>query len=152
MVRYGIRVREIMTRNPISVSMEDSIGAAAKLMKEHGIGSLIVLDSEKKLVGIITEGDIMKKAFLKNKPTKTKIKYIMTKDVITIHPDDDLYHVSHLMNQKNIRKLPVVEGRNVVGYLTEKDLLKIEPGIMDVLIEKLKVKHPELRLTYTLRR
>jgi CBS domain-containing protein len=105
-----------------------------------------------RLVGMITEGDILRKAFIKNKsPTKTKVWQIMTRKVVTIHPDDDLYHVTQLMNKKGIRRLPVIEDGQIVGYITEKDLLKVEPSILDVLIEKLKIRDPAVKLSYSLR-
>jgi CBS domain-containing protein len=152
MVRYGIRVREIMTRRPITITPESSIAVAAKLMRKNHVGGLIVIDKGR-LAGVITEGDILGRAFIKNKsPTRTKVGQIMTRDVTTVHPDVDLYNVTQLMNSKGMRRLPVVEDGQVVGYVTEKDLLKVEPGIMDVLIEKLKVKDPTMKLTYTLRR
>lgn len=152
MVKYGIRVREIMTRKPVTINKEASIATAAKIMTQNRVGSLIIIDKGK-LSGIITEGDILRRAFIKNKsPTKTKVWQIMTKDVVTAHPDDDLYHLTQIMNNKGIRRLPVVENEKVVGYITEKDLLKIEPSLLDVLIEKLKIKEPNVKLSYTLRR
>jgi len=151
MVRYGIRVREIMTRRPITINKEASIGAAAKTMRQNHVGGLMVTEKGR-LVGMITEGDILRKAFIKNKsPTKTKVWQIMTRKVVTIHPDDDLYHVTQLMNKKGIRRLPVIEDGQIVGYITEKDLLKVEPSILDVLIEKLKIRDPAVKLSYSLR-
>ncbi len=147
-MKYRIRVREIMTRKPIFVSPDTSIGKAARLMAKRKIGSILVLDKGV-LVGIVTEGDILKRAFIKNKsPTKTKVKEIMTRKPITVNPNDDLSKVAQIMNKKGIRKFPVVDNGKVVGYLSEKDLLKVEPGIIDVLIEKLKIREPSLKLTY----
>jgi len=152
MVKYGIRVREIMTRKPITINKETNIRTAAKIMREKHIGGLMVIDKGK-LSGMITEGDILVRAFLKNKnPRKTKVWEVMTRNVITVNPDTDLYHVTQLMNKKDLKRLPVVEGDRVVGYLTERDLLKIEPSLLDVLIEKLRIKEPTVKIAYTLRR
>lgn len=142
-----------MSRKPIGIDIDASIASAAKIMEKNNISGLIVWDKEKKLAGIITEGDLIRRAFLKKKsPTRTKVKEIMTKKVITVGPDDDIYKLVQLMNQKGIRKIPVVEDKKVVGYVTEKDLLKVEPELLDVLIEKLKVKCPEeFKLSYLIK-
>ena len=151
-MRYRIRVKDIMNKKPIVVSPEASIGKAARLMARHKIGSVIVVDKGV-IVGILTEGDILRRAFIKNKsPTKTKVKDIMTKNPITLSVDDDLSKVANIMNKKGVRRFPVVSEGKLVGYLSEKDLLKIEPSIIDVLLEKLKIREPAFKLTYALRR
>ncbi|MCD6547537.1 MAG: CBS domain-containing protein [Nanoarchaeota archaeon] len=151
-MRYRIRVKDIMNKKPIVVSPEASIGKAARLMARHKIGSVIVVDKGV-IVGILTEGDILRRAFIKNKsPTKTRVKDIMTKNPITLSVDDDLSKVANIMNKKGVRRFPVVSEGKLVGYLSEKDLLKIEPSIIDVLLEKLKIREPAFKLTYALRR
>ncbi|MCD6575965.1 MAG: CBS domain-containing protein [Nanoarchaeota archaeon] len=145
---YKIRAKEVMSRKPKFVSPDTSIAKAARLMARNKIGSVLVLDRGT-LVGIVTEGDILRRAFIKNKhPTKTKVREIMSKKVLTISPNDDISAAAKLMNSKGIKRLPVVDGGRVVGILSEKDLLKIEPSIIDVLIEKLKIREPTFKLTY----
>ena len=152
MVKYGIRVREIMTRRPITINKEASIATAVKIMHKNRIGGIMVVDKGR-LVGMLTEGDILARAYIKNKsPAKTKVWQIMTRNPVYVHPDDDLYHITQLMNKEDVRRLPVVEKDMVVGYLTEKDLLRVEPSLLDVLIEKLRIKEPTVRLLYTPRR
>ena len=147
-MKYRIRVKEIMTRKPKFVEPNTSVGKAARIMARHKIGSVLVIDKGV-LVGILTEGDIIKRAFIKNKsPTKTKVKEVMTKSPLTISPDDDIGKAASIMNKKGIRRFPVVKEGKVVGLVSEKDLLKIEPGIIDVLIEKLKIREPSFKITY----
>ena len=149
MMKYKISVREVMSSKPISIKYNESVLKAAKLMAKHDISFLPVVE-DKILVGLITEGDILKKIFIKDKnPRKTKVEDIMTKKPIFVSPDDDVSKVAQLMNSKDITKMPVTEGGKLVGCMTEKDLLKLEPGIIDVLFEKLKLKEPALKITFS---
>jgi len=149
MVNYGIKVFEIMNHKPVTISPNSSISGAAKLMSEKDVGSLLVV-KDKMLVGIITERDITSKVVASRKNSQvTKVSSIMSKNVITVSPNDDLYKVHFLMNKHNFRRLPVVEDGKLVGMLTEKDLIKIEPSIIDVLSEKLKISEPKFKLRYT---
>jgi len=149
MVNYGIKVFEIMNRRPVTILPNSSISGAAKLMSEKDVGSLLVVKN-KMLVGIITESDIISKVVASGKNSQvTKVSSIMSKNVITVSPNDDLYKVHFLMNKHNFRRLPVIEDGKLVGMLTEKDLIKIEPSILDVLSEKLKISEPKFKLRYT---
>jgi len=150
-MKYKIRVKEIMTRKPKFVEPNTSIGKAARIMARNKIGSVLVIDKGV-LVGILTEGDILRRAFIKNKsPTKTKVKEIMTKNPIIVSPDDDIEKAAKIMSHKGVRRFPVVEDGAVIGLVSEKDLLKVEPSIIDVLIEKLKIREPSFKITYHIR-
>lgn len=149
MMKYKIPVKEIMSIKPIVTKPNSSSLSAARLMAKHDISFLPVVE-DKILVGLITEGDILKRVFIKNKnPKKVKIEEIMTKKPISVSPDDDVSTVAELMNSEKITKMPVTEGGKLLGCLTEKDLLKIEPGIIDVLFERLKLREPSLKITYS---
>lgn len=138
-----------MATKPIAITPKESSLKAAKLMAKHDISFLPVIE-DKILVGLITEGDILKRVFINNKdPKKIKVEEIMTKKPIFVTPDDDVSTVAELMNSKEITKMPVTEGGKLVGCMTEKDLLKVEPGIIDVLFEKLKLKEPSLKITFS---
>ncbi len=149
MMKYKIPVKEIMATKPIFTKPNSNSLSAARLMAKHDISFLPVVE-DKILIGLITEGDILKRVFIKNKnPKKIKVKEIMTKKPISVSPDDDVSKVAELMNTEKITKMPVTEGGKLLGCLTEKDLLKIEPGIIDVLFERLKLREPSLKITYS---
>lgn len=149
MMKYKIPVSEVMSHKPITISPNSQVLSAAKLMVKKDISFLPVVEG-RLLVGLITEGDILRKVFVKKKnPKKTKVKDIMVKNPISVSPDDDVSTVAKLMNEKEITKMPVAEGGKIVGCLTEKDLLKVEPGIIDVLFERLKLREPSLKITYS---
>jgi acetoin utilization protein AcuB len=122
-----------MTASPISVSPGTSITEARDLMVRRRIRHLLILDDER-LVGIVTDRDIRL-----NLPSPAsslsvwEINYllakltageVMTKNVITVSPNQPMTEAARLMLEKRIGALPVVEGERVVGILTETDVLR----------------------------
>ena len=139
-----------MTRKLVTVSPLSAVSSAAKLMKEKNIGCLLVTRGDK-LLGMVTEGDIVGRIVVAGKdPKKTKVSDIMTSELISISPGDDLHKVHDLMNKHGLKRLPVLDNNKLVGLLTEKDLIRVNPGIMDVLSEKLKIKEPKFKLGYSI--
>lgn len=135
-MKYGILVKEFMTTSPISISPNESAKSAANLMISKGVGSLLVLN-EDRLVGILTEKDLVEKIISGNKsPEKILVKDIMSTDVFGIGPDVDLYDAAKLMTEKNVRRLPIIEDDKLIGLVTEKDILKIKPSVIDILMQK----------------
>ncbi len=143
---YGILVREVMTHHPVVIDVNKSVLDAVKKMLKSGVGSVIVIDKEKVVRGIFTEKDVIARVVAKKKdPEKTKIKQVMTKKPVVINQWLDLEEVAEIMNKKNVRRLPVVEKGKLIGLITEKDMLKVEPQIIDVLKEKMRIREPELK-------
>ena len=135
-MKTGVRVSDAMTYDPIVVSPEIYLEEAAKLMKKKDIGSLVILE-EDKLKGIITEWDIVRKAVaVGKKPKDTKAKDIMEAKLVKISPDSDIYDALLKMRNNDIRHLPVVRKNKLLGFLTLKDILKIQPELFDILVEK----------------
>ena len=90
-MKYGIRVKDVMSRKPISVLEGDSLLNVSKILFKSRRGAVTVLDNGGKLVGIVTSTDIVNKAIAKGKlPSRTKVKEIMSKRLLTFSPDDDL--------------------------------------------------------------
>lgn len=142
---YGILARDAMTRKPIVIEPERTVFEGLELMLDKGVGSLLIIKG-KKLVGIVTEKDLLSKVMHKMKdPQKMKISSIMTKNLITVGPGKDLYEVAKMMNDNNIRRIPVVEGSKLLGMITIKDLLKIEPSMINVLMERIKIREPDFK-------
>jgi CBS domain-containing protein len=132
-----MRVREVMVANPIVVKANTSIIEAAKLMREHEIGSLIVVE-EKAVKGIVTERDIVRRAVAEGKDvTSVPIQEIMTYPVTSISPEEDIVQAAHLMRTKEIRRLIVMEQGNLVGIVTTNDLLTNMKKNVDTLASML---------------
>ncbi|MBU2522790.1 MAG: CBS domain-containing protein [Nanoarchaeota archaeon] len=117
-----MKVREVM-KHVKTISLGSSVKDAARKMNDHNIGSLIVLDG-KKLVGIITERDILGKITALDKtPSKIPVSNIMTSKVIVTRPDDFIDDAVYLMIKNKIKKLPVIEDGEVVGMITSTDIV-----------------------------
>ncbi len=120
-----------MSRNFISTNPDISVLAAIKMMVKKRVGSLI-LQEEDLLKGILTEKDIMWALSKKNDLSKIKAKDICTKKITTIRPSADIYDAVKIMKKNKFRRLPVVIKKKVIGYLTLKDILRIQPELFEI--------------------
>jgi CBS-domain-containing membrane protein len=130
-----------MRRGVITLRATDNAADAAKLMKRHRIGSIVVT-KDSKAVGIVTETDITYKIVAGAKdPLKTKLKGIMSSPLKTTGPDKQLKEVAELMRDFKIKRIPVVDKeQRLVGIITEDDVIAVLPGMVDVLVEDNKMR------------
>lgn len=128
-----------MTRNPVIVKPLTTIeDCAKKMIKEH-VGSLIIKENDR-LKGILTEKDIVEKVVARGLNTKkVTVNKIMTVSPVTINPEKDIMDAVKFMNEKQIRRLPVVKDNKLLGLITVYDILKIQPELLDLISEKSKV-------------
>jgi CBS domain-containing protein len=115
-------VKEIMTRDPISIGPKYSIRESVDVMTENGIGSLPIVDKEEKVVGIVTERDFA--LALAGSLTDETVGDIMIKDVITTTPGTPIESCSKIMVRNNLRRIPVVEEGKLIGIVTSTDILR----------------------------
>ncbi|MBS1266518.1 MAG: Homoserine O-acetyltransferase [Candidatus Woesearchaeota archaeon] len=142
-IKTGYKVMDAMTRKPVTVSSDLTIIECANLMKEKHVGSLIIAQNNQ-LKGILTEQDIVRKVVAgKLDPKKTKVSEIMVTDVMSIEPEIDIYEALVIMRDNNIRHLPVMFKNKITGYLTIKDILKIEPQLFELIVEKFELREEE---------
>lgn len=112
-----MRVREIMNK-ALAIDDDSSVREAARIMSNKGVGSLVVMKKDK-VVGILTERDILKNISSSGK----KISSIMSKNVIFIEPNESLEAAADLMSAHKIRRLPVIEKDKLIGIVTSTDLI-----------------------------
>ena len=117
-----MKVRDIMTREPVTINPEATLDKAAELMKKYNIGSIPVC-SNNSILGILTDRDIViRSVAYGGTPDKTTVKEVMTTQIETVTPELDISEVSEIMSQRQIRRLPVVENNKVVGMIAIGDL------------------------------
>ena len=117
-------VRDIMTKDLLTISEKDTALKAAQLMSEKGVSSLIVFSDEQPL-GIITERDFIKKVCLKElKLSSVKVGDMMSKIRTSASPDTSIDVAVQRMVNNRIRRLPIIENGNLVGIITVTDLAK----------------------------
>lgn len=143
-MKFGVKVGDIMTRNFVSATPNTTIIDCIKLMAKKRVGSLVIKEGQN-LRGIVTEGDIIR-GIAKGIKLKEKIKKIMTTRVITIKPSADILKASKIMKKKKIRWLPVTIDKKVVGLVTMKDLLKIQPVLKDILLHNIQIAEEEEKI------
>lgn len=137
------KVIDAMTTKPIQVTPETSLVDCAKLMTEHDVGSVLVLE-EGRLRGIVTEYDIIRKGIAENKDVRTlKASEIMSVNVHTVQPNVNLFDAIVLMTELDVRHLPVVHEGEFMGFLTAKDILKIEPALFDIVFQEFELREED---------
>ena len=118
-------VKEIMSKNPVTISQEESSAVAARLLSRHNLGSLPVCGSDGRLRGIVTDRDIVLRCVAaENDPDITPVREIMSRSMITVSPEDDVRSAAQLMAGRQVRRLPVVEKGKVVGVLSLGDMAR----------------------------
>ena len=126
-------VKDAMNRRVIVIKPDATVREAARIMTKLRIGSLIVMEDDR-IVGIITELDIIWKVVADDlNPNTTLVRDVMSRDVVTIKPDQTLEDAAELMVEKKIKKLPVVEDHRLVGILTATDLISVQPKLIEAL-------------------
>ncbi len=115
------RVRELMAE-PVTVPADTTLIEAARLMRDADIGDVLVSDGER-LRGVVTDRDLVVRGLAEElTPTGTTVAQLCTRDVVTVHPDDDVQQAVRLMRQAAVRRLPVVDGDRLVGVVSLGDL------------------------------
>lgn len=115
-------VREVMTVDPTAVSRDLTVREAAKLLAERDIGPLPVVDGDE-LVGIVTDRDLVVRVLADDRdPACTTVGEIASTDVAAVEPDVDLDEALRLMDERHVRRLPVVEEGRLVGIVSHGDV------------------------------
>jgi CBS domain-containing protein len=135
-----LRVGDIMTKTVVFVPFGKTILDVAKLMKKKNIGSVIVVEDKegKHAKGIITERDIVYKILAKEiDPYKCKTQDIMSKPLRVVKPDTTIEDAAKAMRENKVKRLPVVNDANeLIGILSEGDIMKIFPVVVDLIEER----------------
>jgi acetoin utilization protein AcuB len=127
-----MKVRDVMTKQPVSVDLDTPVREAAELMRTKNVRHLPVLDEGAHVLGILTDRDLRHAAFVPALAEHTgwaphrvkapRVRDVMTWSVVTTHADTDLIQAALTMFQRRIGSLPVVADGRLVGILTERDV------------------------------
>ncbi|HVJ48721.1 CBS domain-containing protein [Desulfitobacterium sp.] len=117
-----MKVRDLMSQNVKWVKPNQSLEEVAQILASSDIGSVPVCQGQQ-VIGMITDRDILIRAIAQGKdPKTTKANEVMTQEVRSVSPDTDIHQASDLMAENQIRRLPVVENNQLVGYLAIGDI------------------------------
>ncbi len=138
-----MKIRKLMVKDVITMPLDASVYEATKTMNEKRIGCVVVAYNGG-IVGILTERDLLERVLEECKdPKETKISDVMTRKVIVGDPDMELVEATKLMFDNQVKKLPVVEGSQLLGLVTLTDIARATSVDQDTLelVEKLSNMH-----------
>jgi CBS domain-containing protein/uncharacterized membrane protein YuzA (DUF378 family) len=122
--RQGRRVREVMTPKPATVAPSTPIAEAARMLKQHDVGSLPVVDAGR-LTGIVSDRDIALGVVAEARdPGTVTAGDVASGNLTTVGPDQTLDDALHLMARKQVRRLPVVDNNRLVGIIAQADVAR----------------------------
>jgi CBS domain-containing protein len=134
-----VPVMEVMSRDPVTITEGETVSEAAAAMKDNDVSALIVVDGNK-AIGILTDYDVVQKVVAEDMlPSKLKVSDIMTAPVISVHPHMKVEEAARKMSEKGIRRLVVAEDSELHGIVTENDILKLWPGLIEITREYQKI-------------
>ncbi len=119
-------VQDIMTAFPESLGPQDTIQKAAQLMRDHDYGVIPILDGLDSLVGVVTDRDIVIQAVAKGHGPETMLQECMSVQPDTIPKDLPIGQALHVMNTRQVRRLPVVENGRLIGMVSLSDIAKAQ--------------------------
>lgn len=129
----ALKVEDVMVKEVITIDDEMTVKEAADVMNKFEIGCLIAV-GKGKAMGILTERDLLKRVVAEGKDaTKTKVKDVMTSPLVVAEPSMDLGEAVRLMFQMKIKKLPVVEGKRLVGLISLTDIARFQPQMLAIV-------------------
>lgn len=117
-----MRTIDVTRRSGVAVAPERSVRETAEIMEQSGVGALAVVDGAK-LVGIVTDRDLVRRALARGMPLDTRVDSVMSSPVVTIASGADVHDTFALFRAHGVRRLAVVRGEQFVGMITVDDLL-----------------------------
>ena len=127
-----MKVSDIMTKNVIKVSPEESVEVAARALTHYNIGALPVCKEDGKVCGMVTDRDLVTRCMAANMPaSSTSVRQVMTSQVMSVHPDTDAAVAAPLMGRQQVRRLPVTENGKLCGMISLGDIACREESVMD---------------------
>ena len=130
----GISVSHLIDPRKLVVARPDtSVADAARLLKANAVGAVLVVEGDR-LVGIFTERDAVYRVMAAGRdPSATPLREVMTRDLITVAPDDEFGYALYLMHEHGFRHTPVVENGRLVGVVSARHAL--DPDLEEFAVE-----------------
>ena len=116
------KIRDVMSYAPVSVAATEPVSAAARAMKEHGIGAVLIVTNGR-LSGLLTDRDIAVRVLAENRdPVTTPVGDVCSTELAVLGPDDDVEQATRLIREWAVRRIPVVHNGAPVGMVSIGDL------------------------------
>jgi CBS domain-containing protein len=116
------KMRDIMSPAPVSMAATEPVLAAARAMKEHGVGTVLIV-ADGRLTGLVTDRDIAVRVLAENRdPASTRVGDICSTELAVLGPDDDVDQATWLVRERAVRRIPVIQDGIPVGVVSIGDL------------------------------
>ena len=120
--------REVMTTGARCASVDDTVMQAARMMRDLGVGALPICGEDNRLKGMITDRDIVLNCVAEGMDTsEVRVSDYAGDEVVTIGADDDIEEALATMARHGVRRLPVIDGHDLVGMISQADIAKSLP-------------------------
>lgn len=130
--RVTMKLKDIMTTSVVGIAPEETAEVAARRLAHYNIGALPVCTASGKVCGMITDRDLVTRCMAANKaPAETKVRDVMTRQVVSADMEMDVSVASHLMGRQQIRRLPVTREGILCGMVSLADMACREESVMD---------------------
>ena len=127
-----MKLREIMSTQVVRIHPDESVTVAARMLTHYNIGILPVCSADGRLQGLVTDRDLVTRCIASGKsPQQTKVREVMTGNVIAAPPDMEIGTAASMMGKKQIRRLPVVENGKLCGMVSLGDVAAREETVYD---------------------
>ncbi len=135
-----VLIKEVMKTKPVMVQPFTTVLEAARIMKDHKIGNVIISEVNHP-IGILTESDILKKVVCEGKNAQdVQVEEVMSSPIIVAEPYISLQEALMIMGKCNIRRLPIVENNELVGIITQRDISRLSPALTEIAHEWSKIE------------
>ena len=129
-----MKVRELMTSPVIRIGQEETVEVAARTLAHYNIGALPVCGYDGRVCGVLTDRDLVTRCLAAGKnPGQTKVRDVMSGNVVAAQPDMDAGVAAHLMGRQQVRRLPVLENGKLCGIVSLGDLANREETVYDAV-------------------
>lgn len=119
-----LKAKDIMTKDVITISPDATLADAIELLVAKEISGMPVVDADEKVIGIISEKDILNFAFSGNL-RNTRVKEAMSKEVFSFTSDTDIDRISLCLSENKFRRVPIIDNGKLVGIVSRRDIIRV---------------------------
>jgi CBS domain-containing protein len=128
------------SRNVFTIGPEQTLAEAVVVLSKHNIGALVVTNELGKIVGIISERDVIHQAAINQEVFSLLVSDIMTREVIVGMPEDDVMSLAHTMTERRFRHIPILHEQELIGIISIGDLVKAQRDLYQGQIDTLETQ------------
>lgn len=146
-IEKEMSVSEVMNKTVVTLDINTDIPVIAREMVRYNVGSVIITEKEKAM-GIITERDLVRDIVTKDKkPSRVHASKIVSTPLVTVKPTTSVIEASEIMLKSDIKRLPVMENGDIVGIVSNTDILMVTPGLSTILKDLIEMNREPLLAT-----